>query len=63
MAFYFAFLLYLIKNMAILAILGILTYSLDEIFDFDVTTSPFEPLYAALTVLWGAYFVGKWSKK
>lgn len=47
--------------MLILVLLGVITYVLDEAFNFDVTTSPFESLYAALTILWGAYFVGKWT--
>ncbi|CAD8113710.1 unnamed protein product [Paramecium primaurelia] len=62
-AFYFGFLLYLIKNMLILVVFGMITYSLDEYFDYDVTKSPFEPLYAALTVLWAAYFVSQWNQK
>lgn len=60
LAFYFAFLLYLIKHMLILVVLGMITYFLDEYFKFDVTTSPFEPLYASLAILWGAYFIGHW---
>jgi hypothetical protein len=49
--------------MLILVVLGIITYLLDEYFKFDVTTSPFEPLYAALAILWGAYFIGHWIIK
>ncbi|CAD8125910.1 unnamed protein product [Paramecium sonneborni] len=62
-AFYFAFLLYLIKNMLILVIFGLITFFLDEHYKYDVTKSPFEPLYAALTVLWAAYFVSKWNQR
>lgn len=51
------------KKMLILVILGAITYSLDEYFHYDVTKSPFEPLYAALTVLWGTYFVAEWVSK
>jgi len=47
--------------MLILVVFGMITYSLDEYFGYDVTKSPFEPLYAALTVLWAAYFVSKWN--
>lgn len=49
--------------MLIVVVLGFVTYFLDEAFGFDVVTSPFEPLYAALVVLWGGYFVAKWEKR
>lgn len=60
---YFAFLSYLIQNLSFLVVIGIVTYALDEIFDEDVNTSPFETIYAMVTILWGFAFVGLWQKK
>ena len=45
-----------------LAIAGLITYILDEAFDEDVNTSPFESFYAMLAVIWGSVFVGLWIK-
>lgn len=46
-----------------LVIFGLIVYILDNIYDEGVNTSPFESLYAAVTVLWGSVFVGKWIKR
>lgn len=49
--------------MYILVIIGMLTYILDWVFDEDVNTSPFESVYAMITIIWGSMFVGEWKKE
>jgi uncharacterized membrane protein YcaP (DUF421 family) len=46
--------------MVFLVIIGLATFILDEIFDEDVNTSPFETIYAMITIMWSSYFIGKW---
>lgn len=61
MAIYFHFLLFLVRKMAFLVLIGMLTYALDEVFDEDVNTSPFETIYAMVVIVWGSLFVGQWK--
>jgi hypothetical protein len=60
---YFYFLLYLIRKMWFLSAVGLLTFLLDELFDEDVNTSPFETVYAMVCTLWGSVFVGMWLRR
>jgi len=46
--------------LAILVVFGVITFLLDEYFDEDVNTSPFETIYAMITILWASAFVGRW---
>jgi hypothetical protein len=49
--------------MGFLVVAGIITFILDEVFDEDVNTSPFETVYAMITIIWGSYFIGKWKRR
>jgi hypothetical protein len=46
--------------MTFLVVAGVVTFLLDLYFDEDVNTSPYETLYAMITIIWGSVFIGKW---
>lgn len=60
---YFFFLTYLQKWTIYPAIIGVLVFLMNNIFNLSVETSPFDSLFSLFMIVWGALFVAFWEKK
>ncbi|KAL4432748.1 hypothetical protein ABPG74_011569 [Tetrahymena malaccensis] len=59
---YFAFVEFFQKQLLPLVGIGILIGILNNFFDYDSKTSPFDSIYSAIVILWGSFFFATWKK-